>query len=154
MNNTIKILAIDPGPVLSAYVVWDGKQILAKRIVANENMLRYITPELDFVIIEMVACYGMPVGASTFETVFWIGRFYQFSGDHLGVGRAYRKDIKMHFCNSMRAKDSNIRQALIDRFGAPGIKKAPGLTYGVKKDIWSALAIGVFYYDTQIKGVR
>jgi hypothetical protein len=49
----------------------------------------------------------------------------------------------------MRAKDSNIRQALIDRFGEPGTKKVPGLLYGIKKDEWSALALGVFWHDTQ-----
>ena len=59
----------------------------------------------------------------------------------------YRKDIKMHFCNSMRAKDKNIRQVLIDRFGAPGRKKHPGKTYEVKRDLWSALAIAVYTGD-------
>ena len=46
----------------------------------------------------------------------------------------------------MRAKDSNIRQALIDKYGKPGTKKDPNLFYNdseqkVSKDIWSALAV-------------
>ena len=39
----------------------------------------------------------------------------------------YRKEEKMNICHTMRAKDSNIRQALIDRFGEVGTKKNPRL---------------------------
>ena len=35
-----------------------------------------------------------------------------------------RQEVKLHLCNSARAKDANIRQALIDRFG--GKDKAIG----------------------------
>ena len=61
--------------------------------------------------------------------------------------RAYRKQIVMHHCNDARAKDKNIRQAMIDRFGEPGTKKNPGGTYGISKDIWSALAIAAYALD-------
>jgi hypothetical protein len=43
----------------------------------------------------------------------------------------------------MKAKDANIRQALIDKIGPQGTKKDPGPTYGISKDVWSALAIAV-----------
>lgn len=70
----------------------------------------------------------MPVGESVFQTCVWIGRFTQLA-DELGKGFAYiyRKDEKMNICHSMKAKDSNIRQALIDRFGDVGTKKNPRL---------------------------
>ncbi|HBC95047.1 MAG TPA: hypothetical protein DCZ10_19680, partial [Pelotomaculum sp.] len=64
--------------------------------------------------------------------------------------RVYRKDEKINLCGSMRAKDGNIRQALIDRFGIVGTKKSPGWFYGVSKDVWAAIAVGVTYYDTVI----
>jgi hypothetical protein len=51
----------------------------------------------------------------------------------------------------MKAKDSNIRQALIDRFGEVGIKKNPGWFYGFKKDIWQAYAVGITYHDLYLK---
>jgi hypothetical protein len=59
----------------------------------------------------------------------------------------YRKDEKMNLCHSMKAKDANIRQALIDRFGVVGTKKSPGWFYGVSKDVWAAIAVGVTYHD-------
>ena len=58
-----------------------------------------------------------------------------------------RKDIKMNLCNTTRAKDSNIRQALIDRFGVPGTKKSPGMMYGLHKDMIQAFAVAVTYFD-------
>ena len=83
----------------------------------------------------MVACYGMPVGKEVFDTCVWIGRFIQEAYE-LGIDcdYIYRKEEKMNLCNSMKAKDSNIRQALIDRFGTAGTKKNPGWFYGFKAD--------------------
>jgi hypothetical protein len=127
------ILSIDPGTIQSAYVIWDNKKknIKEKGIVSNEDMLKLIENNEDTeIVIEMVACYGMPVGKTTFETVLWIGRFVQLAKKSTLV---YRKDIKMYFCNTTRAKDSNVRQVLIDRFGETGTKKTPGKLYGVSK---------------------
>ena len=57
----------------------------------------------------------------------------------------------MALCKNNRAKDKNIRQALIDRFGpgkaAIGTKKAPGPLYGLKSHLWSALAVAVVAAD-------
>ena len=62
----------------------------------------------------------------------------------------YRKEEKINLCGSMKAKDSNIRQALLDRFGIVGTKKEPGWFYGMKKDMWSAYAVGTTYLDMYI----
>ena len=100
----------------------------------------------------MVASYGMPVGATVFETCVWIGRFVQAVTERSKVEPifVYRKDEKMALCHSMKAKDGNIRQALIDRFGVVGTKKNPGWFYGVSKDVWSAIAVGVTFYDMNL----
>jgi hypothetical protein len=63
------------------------------------------------------------------------------------VTRVFRKDVKLHLCNSPRAKDANVRQALLDRLGPQGTKKAPGPTYGVKSHEWAALAVAVYGWD-------
>ena len=160
-----QILAIDPGPIESAYVVWDGTKI--ERFAKAENALvldeislcgkfkELIAPQV--LVIEQVKSYGMTVGASVFETVFWSGRFTmaceynEFS--FLTWDRIPRMDVKMHLCHSSRAKDSNIIQALVDRFApneknrGKGTKSAPGFFYGFKSDIWQAFALAVTYFD-------
>ena len=84
--------------------------------------------EYDLLVIEMIASYGMTVGQTVFETCVWIGRFVEIASfNNIKFEYIYRKDEKMNLCYSMKAKDSNIRQALIDRFGPVGTKKNPRL---------------------------
>jgi hypothetical protein len=137
------LIAIDPGCRESAWLVYDGGSIVQFGKQDNETVLAMLKGLhlFDHLAIEMVASYGMPVGKDVFETVLWIGRFVEaFDRDFTLV---YRKDVKMHLCGSMKAKDANIRQALIDKIGPQGTKKEPGPTYGISKDVWSALAIAV-----------
>ena len=76
----------------------------------------------------MIASYGMAVGKEVFDTCIWIGRFIELEKlQNIDAEYIYRKDEKINLCNSMKAKDSNIRQALIDRFGEVGTKKNPRL---------------------------
>jgi len=148
-----RIIAIDPGTTESAYIVWDGTFILDHGKVLNDDIRRLIKsyPELSTkVYIEMIASYGMPVGKETFETCLWIGRFLECCvNQQLHSELIYRKDVKMWHCNSMRAKDSNIRAALIDKYGVPGVKKAPGITYKLSGDEWQAFAICTYVTEKQ-----
>lgn len=154
----MRLLAIDPGNVESAYVIWDGKNIMDKGKVRNELLLSYFKHEIvvDKVAIEMVSSYGMPVGETVFETCVWIGRFIQlFESDNIEWTKIYRIKVKNHICHSSKAKDSNIIQALVDRFGNPneygkygkGTKKNQGFFYGFYKDVWQAFSVAVYYYD-------
>jgi hypothetical protein len=154
---TQNLLAIDPGNTHSAYVVlsWFGT-VLAKGKVPNEEMLTIIRDVTvdgpEHLAIEMVSSYGMAVGETVFETVLWTGRFIE-AFEH-GHGKdtwtkVKRMEVKMNLCHNSRAKDANIRQALIDRFGEPGTKKNPGPTYGFAADMWAALAVGVTWQDKQ-----
>ncbi len=152
------ILAIDPGPVESAYVyLGENLKPLDFGKTSNERVLDEIGHYMytkNFAI-EMVASYGMAVGQEVFDTVFWIGRFWEKAGWHYDMKQLiYRKDEKINLCNSMKAKDKNIRQALIDRFGVVGVKKNPGWFYGVSKDVWSAIAVGVTYHDMYLKSEK
>ena len=148
----MKILAIDPGTLFSGFVVFDGEEILDFGKVDNFAMLEYIaTKNYDECVIERVASYGMPVGETTFDTVFWSGRFFQvaYQSDKI-TSRVFRKDVKLHICGSVRAKDSNIIQALKDRF-EPDLesgKKPKGILKGITKDVWQAMALAITFLDT------
>jgi hypothetical protein len=144
------VIGIDPGTERSAFVMFDGKTVMAHGILANGELEAQPTLwKHEHIFCEMIASYGMAVGASVFETCVWIGRFMSqaFSSSGRDLHRVFRKDIKLHLCNSPRAKDGNVRQALIDRLGPQGTKKAPGPTYGVKSHEWAALAVAVYGWD-------
>ena len=95
----------------------------------------------------MIACYGMAVGAEVFQTCLWIGRFLDRWRSEWNTHLVPRLMVKMHLCHSARAKDANVRQALIDRFGAVGTKRAPGRLYGVSSHCWAALGVAVTTWD-------
>lgn len=147
------ILAIDPGTTESGWVLLrDGVPVRFGKD-ANDHVIGKVDilserPD-STLAIEMVASYGMPVGAEVFETCVWAGRFIEAWGG--GEVRVYRKDVKMHLCGQTRAKDGNVRQALIDRFGgkdkAIGKKATPGPCYGMSGDVWQALALAVTVHD-------
>lgn len=147
------VLAIDPGPQKSAFLVWKDGSIRQSGIMENVNITRQFLfaddSIYDIIAIEMVACYGMAVGKEVFETCLWIGRFMERAQKEPQL--IYRRDVKLHHCYNVRATDSNIRQAILDRFGgkdtALGLKAAPGPLYGVKSHIWSALAIALLVAD-------
>ena len=146
------IIAIDPGPEQSAWVCYNPYSggLRAFATVPNEHLratLHNLAPNVTHLVIEQVESFGMPVGRDVFETVYWSGRFAE-AVHPLPVERIGRKAVKLDLCGSVRAKDPNIRQALIDRYGgskaeAIGTKAAPGPLYGVTGDVWSALAVAV-----------
>lgn len=142
------ILALDPGTTHTAWVLWDGARIVRHGKDANEDvrvMLRfrqYLAPERTTLAVEMIASYGMAVGREVFETCVWIGRFVE-AWSPWPHRLVYRKDVKLELCGSPRAKDANIRQALLDRVGPRGSKAAPGPTFGLKADEWAALGVAV-----------
>ena len=142
----MRILAIDPGNTESAWVDFDGS-VIDCGIVGNEEMLTVVRGAMKGQLaIEMIESFGMPVGKEVFETVFWSGRFIQAWEPRPWV-KVYRKEVKLHLCQSPRAKDPNIRQALLDRIGPQGTKKDKGPTYGIKSHLWAALAVAVYAAD-------
>ncbi len=156
----MRIFAVDPGPEQSALVVFDGARVERSDTLANQVLLDLISDRRrssqDWLVVEAVVSYGMPVGAPVFETVFWSGRFVQswtgYRAPLMPWARVGHKEAKVTLCHSMKAKDGNIRQALLDRFGptrqqAIGTKKSPGPLYGVRGHEWSALAVAVTFWD-------
>lgn len=161
------IIGIDPGPTESAYCFLhyaaNPMKVMATSKVRNPELLSMLRAydNWDYnikirdphIAIEMVASYGMPVGKEVFETCLWIGRFVEAweqveANDYELI---YRKTICAELCGSAKAKDANIRQAIIDLFPATGggkvpqigTKANPGPLYGVSGDCWSAIAVAI-----------
>jgi hypothetical protein len=136
-------IAIDPGTTHSAFVQFHNGKIVDHGHLPNTEIRQVlIGREYTRCAIEMIASYGMAVGASTFETCVWIGRFIEVS--RVDVELIFRKDIKLFLCGTMRAKDGNVRQALVDLLGDQGTKKNKGHTYGISSHKWAALAVAVY----------
>jgi hypothetical protein len=149
MTADTTILAIDPGNIESAYVILDGERLIEFAKIENDALLErlpFFRATASHLAIEMIASYGMPVGREVFDTCVWIGRFIQ--AWDAPYTRVYRKDVKLHVCGQPRAKDSNIRAALIDRWGGVSETKKGGSLYGVSKDVWAALAVAVTWADS------
>lgn len=154
----MKILAIDPGNTASGWCVIDDQTCRPLRFGKTNNVTLLANlrdaadDEWDLAAIEMVASYGMAVGAEVFETCVWIGRFDE--AIRTGARLIKRLPVKTHHCHSAKATDANIRQALVDRFahGQPnhgkGTKAQPGWFHGFAADIWAAYALAVYAADT------
>lgn len=151
------IVGIDPGNVQSAYAVFNVTkcQVNEAGILPNLEFKRLLDTKARYQVfgptkfaLEKVASYGMAVGETVFETVFWSGRFVEAiqAAGH-DTHRITRMEVKMNLCHNSRAKDANIRQALIDRFGPVGTKTKPGPLFGMAADKWAALAVAVTYAD-------
>ncbi len=170
------ILAIDPGPEKSAYVLarprYSGSldktpyplEIDDFGILDNAAILTVVHDhargEDPYLVIEQIASMGMAVGEETFETCVWTGRFLErFDRYSSGSYRLKRVPIKVHLCGTAKAKDANVRQSLIDRFGGSwaiakgksGTKSREpvqaGPLAGISSHVWSALAVAVVFLD-------
>lgn len=153
------ILAIDPGNEQSAFCLMNAYTYrpLVHGKVDNKELLRLIdTMAFHVAVIERVSCFGMPVGRDVFDTCEWIGRFAQaFDERMIPVDYIYRPEEKINLCYSAKAKDANIKAALIERFAqhdyknGKGTKTNPDWFYGFSADRWAAYAVGCTWLDKQ-----
>ena len=123
------VLAIDPGNTETAWCQYNGITPLTFAKDANEAVLdkmKFLCGD-QHLVIEYMQPRGMPTAKEEMDTQFWAGRFVQAAG--LPWTPVLRREVKSHLCGSQRAKDANIRRALIDKFGgddiAIGGKKCP-----------------------------
>jgi hypothetical protein len=147
----MRLLAIDPGPVQSAYIFLEYStpediSVHDFGILQNEQVLERIGTQS--VVIEKATPYGAVVGNELFETIYWTGRFAE-RGHYkvVPVWRMARKAVVAQLCGLAQANDSRVRQALIDRWGGKECTKKGGMLYKVKDDIWQALALGVAWIE-------
>jgi hypothetical protein len=143
------VIGIDPGTKQSAYVAWDGNFITDVATVPNTKVLTYLR-SLDpktCVVLENVEPYGMAVGRETFETIYWIGRFFQRARDIVGlqqVSRLPRRAVKKHLRLKPGAGDKEVRKALINI-----LERNPIEWHGMKGHEVQALALAVTWWNTE-----
>lgn len=171
-------IGIDPGTRETGVATLLGDTVPDSGILPNEELPAWLENLLrDYrdtaavteirIGIEMIACYGMPVGKDVFETILWIGHFItRFStlaappckpqSPAMAIRKVYRMQVKSHLCHSAKAKDPNIRQAIIDLFPPSGggrtpqigTNPQPGPLYGIKSHAWAALGVALTARDT------
>ena len=155
------VIAIDPGPEESAFLLWDGVSILERGNTKNTDLvvrLEYPTrfsPAPDVCAIEQIRGFGVMASDELFDTCHWTGRFLQAFGEN----KTYmvpRKTAAKHICGvGGISKDSFVREALIAKFGgkdvAVGSKARPGKLYGISSHLWAALAVAITYWETMRK---
>ena len=147
----MKILAIDPGPTDSAWVLWDSEKhdFFGARMGLMNNLdwlapktMELLLSEVDLCIIEMIQSYGMGVGRSTFITCTIVGRIQLLCEEYNTPWKMYGRPT---IAGQIGAKgDTKIRASLRMRYG--DAKKGEKLE-GVKKDIWAALALAVAWEE-------
>jgi hypothetical protein len=147
------LLAIDPGTAESGWVLLGlDSTLIASGVWLNDEMLMAIRrwQNYDELAIEMIASYGMPVGAEVFTTCIWIGRYMQAYPRPDATQLVYRREVKQYLCNGdPKAKDANVRRALLDLFPRTGggktpqigTKSQPGPLFGIKSHAWAALGV-------------
>ena len=138
--------AVDPGSARCGVVLYRPGATLAEDRIAGawvetpaEVLVRIETGPGRRLAIEIPDAMGMPCSRDLLRTAYWVGRFVQ--GGYGDYTELTRREVKLALCGSCRANDAAIRARLIDLYGPPGTKAAPGRTYGVKGDAWAALAV-------------
>lgn len=148
------ILGIDPGHERTAIVlVAPDYSIHYADKLLNDSALQVVSEmghgdSLSDLAIECLQSYGAPVGRETFETAYWIGRFWG-AGDNCGkaVHLYPRPKIVRALCGGQCSGDAAVRAALLQRFG--GDKKGEPLhcLKGDGSDKRSAYAVAVYHLD-------
>lgn len=134
------IYGIDPGTSQSALIVWSDDKM--SYIYENNAKIKNLVSSFrsGWLFIEMMNYQGrFGIGKETFKTCVEIGRFYEAS--RVPVTLITRNDVKLYWCQSVRAKDGDVTQVLKDRIGDKGTAKNPGPTYRVASHGWQALAV-------------
>ena len=151
IGGNMPILVIDPGDVLSAYVVFDIQQEKPIEFgkIENAKIMDVIDKwknSTEKMVVEMMAAFG-PASASLFDTCIWIGIFSERYGQNK-TKLVFRKTYITFLLGNPRANDSHIRSYLIQRYGTPGKRMQKGnMLEGIKADVWQALALSIYESD-------
>lgn len=154
------ILAIDPGPLESGYMLYSPDSptpIVDHAHLRNEELVvivRRLKPDIDLLVIEMPSNFGgKPVSPQTLETCYWVGVFAA-----QGFGKLMRvkaPDWKLYITGNRGAKDAQVKACLEEYFEPTGrdgkknpshygTKKTPGPLYGTNVHTRDALGLALY----------
>lgn len=143
------VIGVDPGSKKSAYILWNGKEILDKGILPNEEIIDLLDAmwrePITLAIESMVHITNG--GKAIVDTLLWAGQFYRtWTGNKEFVPR-YKVTLALTGKNPSKESDKLVREALIRRFGGPGTEKNPGFTYGLHSHLWQSFGLAVAHFD-------
>ena len=108
------ILGIDPGPTLSAAVLWNTKseEVKASWTEKNDEFRKKLIAVRDtdppgICIIEGIIFYGRVINVSAFHTLMLIGRLQEIFYGYYKI--VYFPDIAYYFCGSSRGLFTGLR---------------------------------------------
>ena len=138
----------------------DGMTVLDAGVDPNGVLVANLIQKrwgADRVVCEWIQSYGMTVGKEVFHTCRWVGRFEQAVDGWRPFRLVYRRAVKLHLCNDTRAKDKNIRQAILDLYPATGggktpqigTKESPGPLYGISSHMWAAVGLALTVQEVE-----
>ena len=115
----MNIITIDPGNVSSGYAIErNGKLVEYGKIKNNELEQIIKENKFDVAAIEMIVSYGMSIGKTTIDTIYFIGKFSNIlENNNCKVYLISRPNIKLNVCLNSLSKDKNVRQAVIEYYG-------------------------------------
>lgn len=148
---TPAILAIDPGPTRSAWLMLEGSEVGECGIEPNATVLslvRYDEADLD-VVIETIEPWGGVVGPPALETMFWVGRFLEAALPTEAVLLRRSKVLPALGVPKLPSGKAQaaVRAILLERWGGGNPVKRGHPLHGVRADVWSALALAVAYQE-------
>lgn len=139
----MKIVGIDPGPGSEhhAFVLWDTETDQIQKATA-------VDCEGAVTVMETMSPIGAILAKTTIDTIFESGRLFEnLTSAGFDVRVMTRRDVKREIIGSVSGKDRDVSNALIERFGDKGTKKAPGKLFGISGHHLAALAVAVAFYD-------
>lgn len=145
-----EIIGIDPGPSCCGVVrIFPGERKIAyhSQGCGVGDIFPQFAAKTTIAVCEQFQPQGQPIGVASRDTIINIGRLckqWELAARRelvLMTAPEWREIL----CDSRRAKDGNVRDALIAIYGEPGTKKNPGPTYGVTSHAWQALGIATAY---------
>lgn len=163
MGDVTILLAIDPGDVDSAAVLFDVRAWRPERFIVcdNEEMRRLIRVlGYDAIAIEQTPPYTLSTAAGhnyvpsqVVTTAVEVGRFIECAAPR-EAALVSRLDVKKHLLGRANGNDTAVAEAVRAHYGgstkaAKGTKAKPGPLYGIKgSHLYAALAVAITYLET------